>query len=488
MGTESRRGRMPLPEDKLYILAEPKLTRRTCEELLAFNREYQLRNLSAFLRFRYDWQEAYPGKTFPGVCAEVNSITGEMRPLEEQHAWTWGEGRGLGIWAAFLIKGRVADEDRTIPLASGQTRTVNMKAEYDAYCDHVYESLVDRYDACGGSLPFMVDVDTNRPSDDPRNYIAAPHQASASDVFSLTAMYQYAMLRGDERALEIGRALLKKCTDAARTGNYPQHEDKPGHRFQGSPMVTVGALVDILKSIACLEAQGRTEYRPLKPTLIDSAREMIDDVLSNHYDPETHDFWEENGPDGRPWINEKGQQICDPGHTAEACGFFAELCAFLPEDADGSGRRWSRRAILGAVREMNHLVTEHGFSERGVMFKNIDLRTKQGVPDTSGGGAAAGRPTAPWWNVREHCASSLKLYELTGDERCLKGYRKSQNATYLHYPNANTGGLMVQTLDPYTLEALDIQPATGNLDPMHSARAREREIEALELLLPRLPE
>ena len=37
-------------------------------------------------------------------------------------------------------------------------------------------------------------------------------------------------------------------------------------------------------------------------------------------------------------------------------------------------------------------------------------------------------------------------------------------------------------IDPETLEVLDVQPATGNLDPMHDARARVREIECLEEL------
>ena len=484
--TDPGAGRVELPESDLFILHEAELTRRTAEGLLDFNKAYQQRNLTQFLKMRYDWQEAYPGKTFPGICAEVDSITGRMRPLDEQRAWSWGDGRGLGIWAAFLIKGRIADGPRTLSLASGTTRTVNMKAEYDAYCDWIYRSLVDRYEACGARFPFLVDIDTNRPSDDPRNYMAGESEATASDIFCLTAMYQYGMLRREARALEIGEALLAKCTDAARTGAYARPEYTAGHRFQGSPMITVGALIDILKSVSVLEQKGVNDYADLEPTLIGHAREMIDYVLGHHYDPETHDFWEENDPDGKPWINEAGQQICDPGHTAEACGFFAELCSFLPETDEGAAFRWTRPQILDAILAMNDLVTRHGFSERGVMYKNIDLRTKRGVPDTSGGGAAHGRATAPWWNVREHCAASLRLYELTGDPRCLEGYRKSQNASYLHYPNANIGGLMVQTLDPDTLEPLDIHPATGNLDPMHSARAREREIEALETILSRM--
>jgi hypothetical protein len=79
----------------------------------------------------------------------------------------------------------------------------------------------------------------------------------------------------------------------------------------------------------------------------------------------------------------------------------------------------------------------------------------------------------------------MKLYEMTEDEAYLKMYRKAQNATYLNYPNEKIGGLMVQTLDADTARPLPFYPATGNLDPMHCVRAREREIEAMEIILAR---
>jgi len=76
----------------------------------------------------------------------------------------------------------------------------------------------------------------------------------------------------------------------------------------------------------------------------------------------------------------------------------------------------------------------------------------------------------------------MKLYQLTGDERMWQAYVKSFNATYANYPNPALNGLMIQTLDADTLRPLPYHPATGNLDPMHSPRAREREIEALEAI------
>ena len=89
---------------------------------------------------------------------------------------------------------------------------------------------------------------------------------------------------------------------------------------------------------------------------------------------------------------------------------------------------------------------------------------------------------APWWNVRELCAAGLRLYTLTRDERIIPSYRKAQNVSYLVYPNKRIGGQMIQMVDPFSLEPLDVAPATGNLDPMHDPRARIREIENLELL------
>ena len=114
------------------------------------------------------------------------------------------------------------------------------------------------------------------------------------------------------------------------------------------------------------------------------------------------------------------------------------------------------------------------------MVKTLDLKSMLGIAEPIH--ADAQTTTAPWWNVRECAAAAMKLLQLTGDPRMWEIYRKAFNTAYQNYPNRNIGGLLVQNLDANTLEPVPIAPATGNLDPMHSPRAREREIEALECL------
>ncbi len=155
----------------------------------------------------------------------------------------------------------------------------------------------------------------------------------------------------------------------------------------------------------------------------------------------------------------------------------AELARFRPVG--------SRERTIAAALRIHLFADRIGFTPAGAMSKYVDLATGRFLPDTQAAAAsgAAPRLTAPWWNVREHCAAALRLYTLTRDERLVATYRRGQHASYLLYPNQRLGGQMIQAIDPLTLEPLDIAPATGNLDPMHDARSRCREMECLEELL-----
>jgi mannose/cellobiose epimerase-like protein (N-acyl-D-glucosamine 2-epimerase family) len=243
-------------------------------------------------------------------------------------------------------------------------------------------------------------------------------------------------------------------------------------------MILLGVLGEVLKSISALEKRGITAYADLREMLIQRSLPFIEHILDNHYDADRPAFWEISDMDGQPHVDEGSRITVDPGHSAECAGFLAELVPFLPEEWQSA--RWSKRRVTEAALNILLFAGDIGFSAKGVLFKFVDLKTGEPLPDVQAG---VDYPTAPWWNVRELCAAALRLYTLTKDERIIPVYLKGQNASYLFYPNKNIGGQMIQMVDPLTLDPLDVAPATGNLDPMHDPRARIREMENLEMLI-----
>lgn len=80
----------------------PRLTPELRDCLLTFNYDYQLKGLRYFAYLKLLGEKQHPGRTFPGLCTEVDSISGAMRPLREQPVWGLGDTRALGIWCYFL--------------------------------------------------------------------------------------------------------------------------------------------------------------------------------------------------------------------------------------------------------------------------------------------------------------------------------------------------------------------------------------------------
>jgi len=470
----------PDPSDLLYLDA-PHPTIELRDSLLAFNCEYQLKGLRYFAGLKLRWEKHYAGMTFPGLCAEVDSISGRLRPLEDQRAWGWGDTRALGIWCYFLMKGRIPDEEVTLDV-DGNPVTINLKQFYTDYCRHIYKCLRERMEKCGGRIPFLADVQSNQPSDDPRNLKTGKGEMTATDIFAINAFYQYGLWQDDDESIALAERIGNDCFRAGVENRFVNHltRKRSFQHTHGVLMVGVGALVDTLKSIDLLEAGSKGRYRAMKDRLIRAGRWALDQFCGYHWDVHSRRFTEYLHPVHKtPYEDENGNIICDPGHTAEGVGFFTEYLHWLPEQEETSFR-FGRNNTVGILQNILLFVHEHGYSEQGVMFKNIDLKTMRGIPEAIHPDVPSS--TAPWWNVRECAAAAIKLYQLTGDPQMWEIYRKAFNAAYQNYPNENIGGLMVQNLDAQTLEPVPIPPATGNLDPMHSPRAREREIEALEAM------
>ncbi|GEM_PF-2939226 len=453
---------------ELYILKEAKLDKDILQELLSFNRKYQNRILKYFAELKIDFENSHPGLKYPGIFAEVDSISGKMRPFEKQKVWSWGDCRGLGIWSYLISKKVIPSDEIEI-----YGRRIRLDEFFGEYCDFIYQCLRERYELNDGRIPFIVDMMTNKASDDPANVPCAEGECEPTHVFAAAGFMQYGIMKGNRKSLELGLKFLDESIACGMNFRNVDHVTKKRNPYNGHGfiMVTLGAIVDVLK---CLEhshdpVPGTEE---LREKLLRQGYMIAEFILHNFCNPETGHFWEYNCKEGNPYITPEGYMVSDPGHVSEACGFIAEL-ETMADDFKG---KFSSNLV-----KILRFVSDNGYSSSGVMFKHIDLLTGEGLFDKTDAKGKKHR-TSPWWNVRECCAASMKLYEITGDVACIEIYRKAQNATYLHFPNEKIGGLMVQTLDADTLKPLPFFPATGNLDPMHDTRAREREIEAMEKL------
>ncbi len=467
--------RLPLDRDEIVLLEAPELSKPTCRKLLKFYQSFHQGNLVFFLTIREDWLRQNPGRAFPGLCANVNPISGQQRPATEQRLWGWGDGRSLGTWSSFLNSDRVPDTEVSLVLSDGPGIEVNLRTALRAYVDLIHDGLVERLRLNDNRIPFAAFLDTNRADPDPRFEYWDRGETDFCSIFASNGFIQYGLLTGDRKSFDLGTEMLE---DQVEKISRPEAEEAV--RTHGPRMIVLGVIGEVLKTMRVRPESGGFDLEALRGKLIRMALPFIGHILENHYREEPPGFWEHSDFAGQPAPDDNGHILVDPGHATECSGFLAELVPFLPEQWGDS--KWNRDRVLGAALAIHLFADRIGFSDAEVMPKFADLSTGamlpdiQAIPDGS-------TPTAPWFSVREHSASALRLFTLTGDERLLSSYQKAQNASYLHYPNKRIGGQMVQTLHPHTLEALDIAPATGNLDPMHDGRSRVREMENLERLI-----
>ena len=466
--------RIPLGEDEIVILNEPELPASMCQRLLDFYGRYHERNLTYFLTIKAAWNHENPGQLFPGLCANVNPLTGELRPDHEQRLWGWGDGRALGTWSSFLNAGRVPPTEVTIAPATGAEKVVDLRAAMREYVDLIHDGLKRRLEINGGRIPFASHYQTGEADRSPRFSSWDRGDIDFCSIFAGNGFMQYGMYRRNEEAFALGMELIENQVEMINA-----HQAGPSGSH-GPRMILLGAIGEVLKSLQVPGNCDAVTGANVTKKLIETALPFIEYIIEYHYKEDPVAFWERTGNDGEPERNQAGSIVVDPGHATECSGFLAELVPFLPLEW-GSGR-WNPDRVLETARTIHLFADGIGFTEAGVMTKYADLETGAPLPDTQAV-PEGGVMTAPWFNIREHSAAALRLYTLKKDDRLLESYRKAQNASYLHYPNKRIGGQMVQTLDPFTLEAVDVQPATGNLDPMHDGRSRIREMENLELLL-----
>ncbi len=435
---------------------------RSVGRVIAFNQAYLERMLQYFAKLRLEFEQRFPGASYPGIFAEVETPTGEIRPRDKQLIWSWCDTRGLGIWSYLLLKDMIPE----VPVAADPTRG-SLKNFIDEYCTLIYNSLLERLKLNDGILPFIVDPATNEASNDPRNIKLSAEQAEPGLIFAGGGFIQYGILRNDSKAIEMGLKMLKECVRcglAFDNVDYLTGRKLPVHT-EGFLMVTLGAITDSLKA----DVAGGGKYSELlRRQLIPAGKKILTWIFNNHCEKVTGCFWENNNENDEPLLTPEGGLICDPGHTSEFCGFAAQFSGFLPAT--------ERNRILPLLLNILRFVDSNGFSPAGVMYKNINVHSGRGTCDTTVNGVSY--KTAPWWNLCELGAATSTLWAMTGEDFTWEIFKRAANGLYSNYPQKQIDYLMVQTLDAESLQVLPFNPATANLDPMHAARALCRQIEA----------
>jgi len=387
-----------------------------------------------------------------------------------------------------LLKGILPDDNVTFE-ANGRQISVNLQESYREYCENLASDILSRLDIHCGKVPFVCGLFTNTAEDGPAGMNSPENNTrSYSDLFCAGGLAQYALYKADTTLLHTSRKLLDEIFSAItnfRFTNEPQ-PGAEGIHSHGPRMIYLGVCVEFLKSFRLAGTKIQKAAMGFSFELITRGISIIEYILTYHICANSGLFWELVDDNKNPYIDSSDVQLCDPGHAAEFSGFAAEFLSevtFLntitdcPEEIKILLSPEKINRILHTLVSVHMNINQTGFSKKGLMYKRKNLRSGNPIPDQKYRGISIA--CAPWWNIREHAAASLKLFELTRDERCLYNYADAQRISYTHYPNPRIDGLMYQTLDAETAVPLPCVPATANLDPLHDQRARDRETEVL---------
>lgn len=427
-------------------------------ELCRFIDAYRARYLGFFL----DYFEAHRGEVCRGGYFSINSVSG--RPYGHSYCYSWTDGRSLGeLCVAYS-------------LGLGERRRLR------PYIEHLRDALQERYEL-NGYFPHVVDERTNLAADSELNVRLTPGQSSYSHVFVLCGLWQYelAMGSGDRGGLHAGLLTQLEwalASDRFLEGSVPRPQ---GERSQGPFMITLGALVDVVETMAALWADEPERVLRAAAPLIALGRRCVAYVLENHHRAEDHALWEVSR-DGTGVKNADGVVVTDPGHSIEFTGFASRFAAFLPGDEGAE--------LLSTCRDVFLWAASRGFHpRRDLVYKNVDRDTGQPIPDAAIGdardvvapevyrehfanrSAPARIATFPWWAPWELVAAGSILRR--GDTRdAVDGMvLRALRGIFDYYPREAIGGLRCQTIGDGFFQYVDIPPATATLDLMHCHRS-----------------
>jgi mannose/cellobiose epimerase-like protein (N-acyl-D-glucosamine 2-epimerase family) len=282
-----------------------------------------------------------------------------------------------------------------------------------------------------------------------------------SDLFGAKGMYAAANLLGEAGALGEARAFCQAVYRDILARTFRSDQPQPGfgaRAWVGDALSHGPAMISL--DMAALFAQ----YDP-GPESVEMGLRLARYVLENHVNLHgwpalrDHDLVEFVDEAGRPWTDEEGRIVSDPGHSLEFVGLFMKFSRAVGRYA---GATPSQADELRTIERLMPAVLRRAFGNGyqpavGGICKTVDLLSRKPIDDTM-----------PWWSLPETIRAALAVWRVarnTEDRaKCLEILALAHNAFVTHYVRPEVYLMAVKLRDARG-DTLDLIPAYPDADP-----------------------
>jgi len=282
--------------------------------------------------------------------------------------------------------------------------------------------------------------------------VAEPPKSIYVDAFVAYGLTEYYRATGNEKAADTALEIFSNTT-----GLLDDHSSLPTepHPIPGG-LQSHGPLM--IFAHVYHELGLATENREI----LSRALELSNRIMKEHVKPEREILYELVKPGGEPANTDAGKTFL-PGHSIESMWFLERIFDY-----------WGREDRIRETMDVIRWSLERGWDrEHGGLFLACHV---------DGGTPVWHQPDAKvWWPHTEALYALLRAYEVTGEDWCLKWYRKVHDYSFSSFPDKEHGDWH-QNLDR---QGNVIEPVIKDLavkDPFHLPRALILSIEVLRRL------
>jgi len=363
---------------------------------------------------------------FPGIQTGYNSISGQEFQPEDRFPYSWISGRGACVFARF------ADY---FP---------QYRDDLNTFAEQALRALEQHWHKNNQHFPFAANLDgTERDLG-----CACPRDhRSCSDLYAAMGFLEFGSRRRDADRIRMARRIFADTIAALEACRFVTEPDPtPPDRVLENPW-----------SVALDVANEYFKHLQDSQYLAYGAK-IVAYLLNRYYLEDEGCYIEYVTPDGRPFADEEGRDIVDPGHAIEFCSFALEF-ARLARDRREYAALCQR--VEQRVLPLLRWNVQNGWNRRHPgIYKTIDGRTTRPVNDTM-----------PWWILPETLLALILAYEQTRERDLLELYQRAHNAYFSTYMNPKTSYGPYQNIDGQTGQPVDIVPACKFQDPeFHSGK------------------